>query len=121
MIDLQAPGVLDAEEVEPGAGIALVVASPRVGDENMPEAQRDSGRGAAVGGAGILLSRLPGLVRARLLAHYFGTTPVGAAFLAALRIPNVLQNLLGEGVLSASFIPVYAGLRAKKEEEAAQL
>lgn len=72
-------------------------------------------------GAGILLSRLLGLVRQRLLAHYFGTTPAGAAFLAALRIPNFLQNMLGEGVLSASFIPVYAGLRARKEDEAAQL
>src|SRR5438105_4943902 len=86
----------------------------------MADAQRDSGRGAAVVGAGILLSRLLGLVRQRLLAHYFGTTPAGAAFLAALRIPNFLQNLLGEGVLSASFIPVYAGLRAKKEDDAAQ-
>src|SRR5688500_17391004 len=86
----------------------------------MPEAQRDSGRGAALVGAGILLSRLLGLVRQRLLAHYFGTTPAGAAFLAALRIPNFLQNMLGEGVLSASFIPVYAGLRAKKQDEAAQ-
>jgi len=86
----------------------------------MPEAQRDSGRGAAVVGAGILLSRLLGLVRQRLLAHYFGTSAAGAAFLAALRIPNFLQNMLGEGVLSASFIPVYAGLRAKKEEQAAQ-
>lgn len=87
----------------------------------MPDEKRDSGRGAAVIGAGILLSRLLGLVRQRLIAHYFGTTPAGAAFLAALRIPNFLQNMLGEGVLSASFIPVYAGLRAKKDEEAAQL
>lgn len=87
----------------------------------MPDEKQSSGRGAAVVGAGILLSRLLGLVRQRLLAHYFGTTPAGAAFLAALRIPNFLQNMLGEGVLSASFIPVYAGLRAKKDEESAQL
>jgi putative peptidoglycan lipid II flippase len=43
-----------------------------------------------------------------------------AAFSAATRIPNVLQNLLGEGVLSASFIPVYAGLRAKGQHEEAR-
>ncbi|MBK7859592.1 MAG: murein biosynthesis integral membrane protein MurJ [Archangiaceae bacterium] len=86
----------------------------------MPEAPRDSGRGAALVGAGILLSRLLGLVRQRLLAHYFGATPAAAAFLAALRIPNFLQNMLGEGVLSASFIPVYAGLRAKKQDDEAQ-
>ena len=31
-------------------------------------------------------------------------------FGAGLRVPNVLQNLLGEGTLSASFIPVYSEL-----------
>jgi putative peptidoglycan lipid II flippase len=41
------------------------------------------------------------------------------AFKAALRIPNFLQNLFGEGVLSASFIPVYARLLADGEEELA--
>jgi putative peptidoglycan lipid II flippase len=36
-----------------------------------------------------------------------------------MRVPNVLQNLLGEGILSASFIPIYSGLLAEgKEEEA---
>jgi putative peptidoglycan lipid II flippase len=71
-------------------------------------------------GAGILLTRLLGLVRQRLIAHYLGATPVAAAFLAAMRIPNFLQNLLGEGVLSASFIPVYASLRAKREDDEAE-
>src|SRR6185437_3245639 len=42
------------------------------------------------------------------------------AFNAAFRIPNVLQNLFGEGVLSASFIPVYAGLRARGDEAEAR-
>ena len=63
--------------------------------------------------AGILLSRLVGLVRNRVFAHYFGTSDAADAFNAAFRIPNFLQNLFGEGVLSASFIPVYAGLRAR--------
>jgi putative peptidoglycan lipid II flippase len=62
---------------------------------------------------GILLSRLLGLVRNRVFAHYFGTSDAADAFNAAFRIPNVLQNLFGEGVLSASFIPVYAGLQAR--------
>lgn len=66
---------------------------------------------------GILLSRLAGLVRQKLFAHVLGSGLEAAAFSAATRIPNVLQNLLGEGVLSASFIPVYAGLRAKGETE----
>ena len=62
--------------------------------------------------AGILLSRIVGLVRNRVFAHYFGTSDAADAFNAAFRIPNFLQNLFGEGVLSASLIPVYAGLRA---------
>lgn len=74
-----------------------------------------SGRSAALVAAGILLSRLVGLVRQKLFAHYLGNGVEAAAFAAATRIPNVLQNLLGEGVLSASLIPVYAGLRAKNE------
>jgi putative peptidoglycan lipid II flippase len=44
---------------------------------------------------------------------------VAGAFSAALRIPNTLQNLLGEGVLSASFIPVYARLLGEEREDAA--
>jgi putative peptidoglycan lipid II flippase len=69
--------------------------------------------GALAVGAGILLSRLAGLVRERALAHYLGLEGANDAFRAALRIPNLLQNLLGEGVLSASFIPVYARLGAE--------
>jgi len=79
-----------------------------------------SGRGAVFVAAGILLSRLVGLARQKLFAHYLGNGLEAAAYAAATRIPNVLQNLLGEGVLSASFIPVYAGLRAKKDDEAAR-
>src|SRR5499425_3382524 len=75
--------------------------------------------GAALVAAGILLSRLAGFVRLRVFAHYFGLQSDAAdAFNAAFRIPNFLQNLFGEGALSASFIPVYASLigRGQKEE-----
>jgi putative peptidoglycan lipid II flippase len=61
-------------------------------------------------GTGILLSRIAGLVRERVLATYFGTGLQADVFSAGLRMPNVLQNLLGEGTLSASFIPVYSEL-----------
>jgi putative peptidoglycan lipid II flippase len=67
----------------------------------------------------IFLSRIFGLVRERVFAGYFGISGVADAFRAAMRIPNVLQNLLGEGVLSASFIPVYAKLEAQGEKEEA--
>lgn len=77
------------------------------------------GRASLLVAAGIFLSRIFGLVRNSVLSHYFGTTAVADAYNVALRIPNVLQNLFGEGALSASFIPVYARLRARGEEEAA--
>ena len=69
--------------------------------------------------AGILLSRIFGLIRDRVFAHYFGNSDAADAFRAAFRIPNFLQNLFGEGVLSASFIPVYARLDAEQRHEEA--
>jgi putative peptidoglycan lipid II flippase len=79
-----------------------------------------TGRSAALVAAGILSSRIMGLVRVRVFSHYFGLVSDAAdAFNAAFRIPNFLQNLFGEGVLSASFIPVYASLLARRDDEEA--
>lgn len=69
---------------------------------------------------GIFLSRVTGLIRDRVFAHYFGNSDAADAFKAAFRIPNFLQNLFGEGVLSASFIPVYARLLAQGDEQEAR-
>jgi len=72
------------------------------------------GRHAAQVAAGILLTRVLGYVRERVFAYYFGNhTAVADAFRAALKIPNTIRNLLGEGTLSASFIPVYAALHER--------
>jgi putative peptidoglycan lipid II flippase len=57
-----------------------------------------------------------GFARDAVIAHVLGTTPAAGALRAALRIPNLLQNLFGEGALSASFIPVYARLRTEKQD-----
>lgn len=65
------------------------------------------------------MSRAFGLVRESLIAYFLGLSPVADALRAALRIPNILQNLFGEGALSASFIPVYARLLAQGEQEEA--
>jgi putative peptidoglycan lipid II flippase len=54
-----------------------------------------------------------------MMARYLGADLAADAFNAAFRIPNLLQNLFGEGVLSASFIPEYAGLLGLGEEEEA--
>lgn len=81
--------------------------------------ERRDARSAHWVAAGILMSRVAGLVRERVFAHYFGMGAAADVFRTALRMPNVLQNLLGEGVMSASFIPVYSELLAEGREEEA--
>jgi len=88
-------------------------------EDDVPDPPPSSRRASSLVGAGILLSRISGVVRERAIAHFLGAGGAVDAFRAALRIPNVLQNLLGEGALSASFIPVYSRLLAEgKDEEA---
>jgi putative peptidoglycan lipid II flippase len=79
-----------------------------------------TGKLAFLAGAGMLLSRMMGLVRQSIFSHYFGLSDAGDAFTQAFRIPNLLQNLFGEGVLSASFIPVYANLVARGQKTLSQ-
>ena len=83
-------------------------------------APASSRRFAFLVASGIFLSRVAGLIRDRVFAHYFGNSDAADVFKAALRIPNFLQNLFGEGVLSASFIPVYASLLARGDKEEAR-
>jgi putative peptidoglycan lipid II flippase len=76
-------------------------------------------RGGAVAvAAGILASRVFGLVREGAIAHFFGVSAHADVWRAALRAPNVLQNLLGEGTLSAAFIPIYSRMihQGRREE-----
>ena len=74
--------------------------------------------GAVQVASGILLSRLFGFVRDATLAYFFGAGPHADVFRTALRGPNVLQNLLGEQTLSASFIPIYSRWVEEGREEA---
>src|SRR6476619_3930764 len=83
--------------------------------ENGSSPGRSTRRSAVLVATGILCSRLAGLFRQRVFAHYFGLSAPADAFSAAIRIPNFLNNLFGEGALSASFIPVYASLVARGE------
>jgi putative peptidoglycan lipid II flippase len=87
--------------------------------KDQPRPAASAGKFAFLVGAGILISRLVGLIRQRIFAHYFGSSGAGDAFSAAFRIPNFLQNVFGEGALSASLIPVYARLLAQGDEKEA--
>jgi putative peptidoglycan lipid II flippase len=87
---------------------------------SIERSEREStAKSAFMVGAGILLSRIIGVVRQRVFAHYLGISDAAGAFNAAFRIPNFLQNVFGEGALSASFIPVYARLLAQGDKKEA--
>src|ERR1700722_13009091 len=55
-----------------------------------------------------LVSRILGMARESVMAIYFGAGPISSAFAAAFKVPNLFRKLLGEGALSAAFIPLYA-------------
>lgn len=89
--------------------------------DDAPSASSGGRGGAATRvGVGIFLSRISGFISHRLFAHFFGSSDVADAWRAALRMPNVLQNLLGEGTLSASMIPVYAEFLEQGRDEDAR-
>ncbi len=111
LLESDSPGMIAGESVEQ-IGTAPLDSPPK-------QTHPSTGRSAFFVGAGILISRIVGLVRQRIFAHYFGSSAVGDAFTAAFRIPNFLQNVFGEGALSASFIPVYAKLLAQGDEKEA--
>lgn len=77
----------------------------------------DTGRSAFSVGGGIFLSRISGFARDLAFAGFFGTGIAADAFSYALKIPNVIRNLLGEGTLSAAFVPAYSHLLAGQEGE----
>jgi putative peptidoglycan lipid II flippase len=106
------------------AGETVAVVGEATGQFQRPPSvergEREStGKSAFLVGAGILISRIIGVIRQRVFGHYFGVSLAADAFNAAFRIPNFLQNVFGEGALSASFIPVYANLLARKDEKEA--
>lgn len=67
-----------------------------------------------------LASRILGYLRDMLIANFFGAGLVADAFFVAYRIPNLLRRFLGEGALSASFIPVFTEYLTTKPKEEAQ-
>ncbi len=74
-----------------------------------------------VGGA-TLLSRVFGYIRDMVVALLFGAGSATDAFFVAFRIPNLLRRLVGEGALTASFIPIYSEyLNQKSPEESNEL
>ena len=67
-----------------------------------------------------LLSRILGLWRDRLMAQTLGAGWVQGSFLLAWMLPNLMRRLLGEGALSASFMPAYLKARKSGDAQAAR-
>ncbi|MBT3296634.1 MAG: murein biosynthesis integral membrane protein MurJ [Verrucomicrobia bacterium] len=66
------------------------------------------------------VSRVLGLCREVLMAHYFGTSLAKSAFDVAFSIPNLFRRLFGEGALSAALVPVLTKTTAEEGREAAK-
>lgn len=65
-----------------------------------------------------VVSRILGYVRDQRLTLLLGTTGIADSFVLAYRIPNVLRRLVGEGSMTASFIPVFTDyMRNRTREE----
>jgi putative peptidoglycan lipid II flippase len=69
---------------------------------------------------GTFSSRILGFLRDAIMFHIFPKT-VTDCYVVAFRLPNMFRRLLGEGSMSASFIPIYAHERQKSPERAKQL
>ena len=84
-----------------------------------PSASDEDGSAAGSVAAGILSSRVLGLLRERAVAYFFGVSAHADAWQVAFKSPNLLQNLLGEGTISAAFIPIYSRMIEADRPEAA--
>jgi putative peptidoglycan lipid II flippase len=90
---------------------AITPADPTAAPETEPPVAAPAKsflRHAKLIGGLTLLSRIVGLGREVVAAHFLGAGIVASAFTVAFTIPNLFRKLLGEGALSAAFIPLYA-------------
>jgi putative peptidoglycan lipid II flippase len=67
-------------------------------------------------GVATMTSRILGLVREMIYARFMGDGWVAGAFTLAFMIPNLFRRLLGEGALTAAFIPIFK----EKEKQAGE-
>ncbi len=87
---------------------------------------RDSAKNAGmrrhVGTVGLftMASRVLGLVREWLMAHFVGAGLESSAFYVAFAIPNFARRLFGEGALTSAFVPVFKGLAERDRMDAAR-
>ena len=97
-------------------------AAPGSPAEEAADANAAEGKGSGAGSAaafvaaGIFTSRVMGLVREKAVAYFFGVGAHLDVYQLVMRGANLLNNLLGEGTLSASFIPIYSRMLEEGRE-----
>lgn len=74
-------------------------------------------KSAGAMGVATFLSRILGMARETIYAAFMGAGPVAGAFKMAFMVPNLFRRLLGEGALTAAFIPIFKH-KEKNEGEA---
>src|SRR6185437_427649 len=82
--------------------------------------QHQMARSAGIFTGATMVSRILGYARDSMVAHFFGAGAAADAFYAAFRISNLFRRLLGEGALSASFIPVFSEYAEKHGHDETQ-
>ena len=66
-----------------------------------------------------MTSRVLGLVREQVLAHFFGATAATDAYNVAFRIPNLVRDLFAEGAMSAAFVPTFTRYLSTRGKDSA--
>jgi len=88
---------------------------------NISQSERVA-RSAGIMSVAVLVSRVTGVVRERVMAGLFGASMAYDAYVLGFRIPNLTRDLFAEGALSSAFVPIFTEyLAGKGKKEAAEL
>src|SRR2546425_13283476 len=74
-------------------------------------------RSASVISVATILSRIFGYIRDSRVAFLLGAGTAADAYTTAYLIPNLLRRLVGEGAVSAAFIPVFSRYLAENKKK----
>jgi len=75
-------------------------------------------KSTSVVGSCTMLSRILGLVRDIVIAHFIGASASADAFFVAFKIPNFLRRLFAEGAFAQAFVPVLSEYKSKRDQAA---
>ncbi len=87
--------------------------------KSLMESNKNISKAAGAVGGMTLISRIFGFLRDMVIAMAFGSSASADAFFVAYRIPNLQRRILGEGAVTAAFIPVFTETLTQKGETAA--